>query len=110
MSTLLSFTPRALVDQHAALVAWAKANGLEPRDIPDYEPVVITVDHGNVVINYRTYERGQDGRPQEDPARPGCPLTVGRTAPLVWPLSLGLKPAARHQGPPAGQPRAEGTE
>ncbi len=71
------------------LMEWARANDLDPKDIP--EGATIVVDGGTMTLD--VVERNADGKALVDPFEPNRIKWVKRTVPVKapWPLVPGPK-------------------
>jgi hypothetical protein len=83
---LATITPEDMARHRDALCEWAKANGIEPRDVAARPGVTIEQTGQRKVIVYREFQRAADGSIQAHPDRPGEALTVRRAARLRVPL------------------------
>lgn len=78
---------------------WARANGLDPRDVPLDHPIRVEEGEGGTVIRYRAYVRTEHGcltRSSDDPSHA---RTEARTTPCAVPLPPleGLLPGGEEQ-------------
>lgn len=80
---------RTCEEHRDVLMEWARANDLDPAEIPEGATVVI--DGGTMTLDVQ--ERDGDGKPMLDPFEPNAIKTVKRTVPIKapWPLVPGPK-------------------
>jgi hypothetical protein len=79
-------TAEDMARHRTALCEWAKANGIEPRDVAATPGVTIEQAGQRQVIVYREFQRAASGSILADPDHPGQPLTVRRATRLQVPL------------------------
>ncbi|MEU5664748.1 hypothetical protein [Streptomyces longwoodensis] len=84
---VLATITQADIERHReALCEWARANGIEPRDIAAAPGLTVEQVGERTVIVYWEFQRSAGGAVLVDPKRPGEPLWVRRAARLRVPL------------------------
>lgn len=78
------------IEQHRpALIAWAEANGLDPKRIAPHD-LTIDQDGDRQVIAYTEYQVNENGNKLVDLTGPSRYATAQRTAPLRHALPEGI--------------------
>ncbi|MFF1281062.1 hypothetical protein [Streptomyces sp. NPDC058299] len=75
------------IERHReALITWAEANGLDPRNVAQRPGLTIERTGTRTVICYREIQRNDQGLALMDPDTPDQAWTIKRAAPLRLPL------------------------
>lgn len=87
-STVITTITAADIERHREqLCQWAKANGLDPKDIASGPGLTIERTGKRLVIVWRQFQDDDQGRRMADPADPQQAWTVRKASGLTSPLA-----------------------